>query len=350
MRTTMTIVKSLYLDNIRLLCPLGDSAATTYSAVRASISGFADDLFLVPGYERIKAARIPEAALPPLSDALLLEGLTSRQRRILRLSTPSVQALAVDSGALDAPLIWVVAPEAAQTRNNFAQQAPRYLAEQAGVSLHPTQNKILPYGRAGVFQALAEADQMLKQGQYNHVYIGASDTFFDNRSLAVLAADNRVASRSATNAFIPGEAAVFFRVSRQPLSKSAIALGAPGRALEQAHINSDQPCLGAGLDQAWKQALDCLNGSQVSTLISSLNGELYWARELGVAAMRNSAQFSEGYAHLHPADCYGDCGAATGALGIAMACQGLLENQIQGAVLIYSSSDHTPRGAVLAAR
>lgn len=344
----MTITHSLYLDQVALVSPLGDTPAATFAAVRSSVSGFAEDLFLVTGYEKIKSATVPASSLPPLEASLLAQGLTSRQRRITRLCSLPLTTLAGDAGKLDGPLILVM-PEMAPAASKYLSQAPNYLSQQTGVALFPSLNKVLPYGRAGVFQALAEAGQMLAQGQLSQVYIGAVDTFFDTRYLAQLAADRRVASRSANNAFIPGEAAVFFRVSRQP-SATSIRLGEPGRALEAGHIYADQPCLGEGLDSAWKQALGALNGAPMTTLISSLNGELYWARELGVAAMRNSASFSDDYQHLHPADCLGDCGAAAGAIGLALAYQGLIEEHMSGPVLVYSSSDLAPRGAVLVAR
>lgn len=343
--TTSNTDSPLYIDDIAILSPLGNSGPATFAAFSASISGFKEDLFVTGRYEKIKSAAVPADTLEPLNEALAASGLTSRQRRLLRLCSAPFAAMADSDGQLNTPVLLVVAPEVIQAQNDFSEKAHGYLAKQASIQFNAAHNKVLAYGRAGVFQALAEAQQLLAQG-CKEVIIGAADTFFDTRWLAKQSTEQRVASGSAMHAFIPGEAAVFFRVSGVK-SPSAIQLATPGRALEKAHIGSDEPCLGDGLDSAWKQALQGLAGNKIEALFSTLNGEAYWARELGVAFMRNSAHFKQDYNHLHPADCLGDTGAAAGAVNIALACLGLRGKQYQGPILVSGSSDHTQRGAVV---
>jgi 3-oxoacyl-[acyl-carrier-protein] synthase-1 len=50
---------------------------------------------------------------------------------------------------------------------------------------------------------------------------------------------------------------------------------------------SDETYRGDGLDAAFKQALSEHAGEGIHTIYASMNGENYWAKEFGVAYLRN---------------------------------------------------------------
>jgi 3-oxoacyl-[acyl-carrier-protein] synthase-1 len=77
-----------------------------------------------------------------------------------------------------------------------------------------------------------------------------------------------------------------------------------------------------------------------------MNGESHWSKEWGVTGIRNKAALQPGYRMQHPADCYGDTGAASGALMVALAALGVAAGYRRHPCLIYGSSDRGPRAAL----
>jgi len=111
-------------------------------------------------------------------------------------------------------------------------------------------------------------------------------------------------------------------------------------------MNSDEPYRGDGLDQAFKLALHDYTGNAIRTIYSSMNGEQQWAKEYGVAYLRNKEKFHDPVKIEHPADCYGDLGSATAPVLMGLAAESLLKQPGLGTHLVYSSSDGAARAAV----
>ena len=78
-----------------------------------------------------------------------------------------------------------------------------------------------------------------------------------------------------------------------------------------------------------------------------MNGENHWAKEYGVAFLRNRKAFKDPVCVEHPADCYGDIGSATATALISLAAENLFKNDLAQAHLVYSSSDTAKRGAIV---
>jgi len=90
-----------------------------------------------------------------------------------------------------------------------------------------------------------------------------------------------------------------------------------------------------------------LPAGAIDVVYSSMNGESHWAREFGVARLRNCRHFRESAVVEHPADCYGDLGAATGPVLMGLAALDLMKRARPARHLVCCSSDHTPRAAVI---
>lgn len=78
-----------------------------------------------------------------------------------------------------------------------------------------------------------------------------------------------------------------------------------------------------------------------------MNGENHWAKEYGVAVLRNRNALKDPVRVVHPADCYGDVGAATATTLIALAAEHLFKHKNARAHVVYSSSDTAKRGAIV---
>ncbi|HYD52535.1 MAG TPA: hypothetical protein VEA99_07905, partial [Gemmatimonadaceae bacterium] len=109
-----------------------------------------------------------------------------------------------------------------------------------------------------------------------------------------------------------------------------------------------EPYRGEGLASALRalvasRAVDAPLGE----VYSSMNGESHWAKEWGVAEIRHRAAFHPDRAMHHPADCFGDTGAACGPIMTALAATSLRAGRARGPALVYGSSDRGARAAVV---
>jgi 3-oxoacyl-[acyl-carrier-protein] synthase I len=121
----------------------------------------------------------------------------------------------------------------------------------------------------------------------------------------------------------------------------------PGIAEESGHLGSEAPYLGEGLDQAFKMSLKNIGQSKIQTIFSSMNGESHWAKEYGIAYMRNSSSFDDELTVQHPAENFGDVGVATSTVLIALTAEHLHNNPNLFFNQVYCSSDCAKRAAIV---
>jgi 3-oxoacyl-[acyl-carrier-protein] synthase-1 len=207
-------------------------------------------------------------------------------------------------------------------------------------------------GRAAGMEAIDFAFQYLVNSTNEYVLIGGSDSYRDYSRLGPLSRKDRLLTKSNMDGFAPGEGAAFLLLT--PNTELAmvrnghiVAVNAPGIAIEAGHMESDEPYRGDGLDQAFIKALVNHAEANIHSIYSSMNGENHWAKEYGVAYIRNKSAFADPVKTEHPADCYGDLGSATSPALIAVAAEHLFSQPKARAHLVYSSSDTAKRGAVV---
>jgi 3-oxoacyl-[acyl-carrier-protein] synthase-1 len=103
-------------------------------------------------------------------------------------------------------------------------------------------------------------------------------------------------------------------------AKPLLCLGPQAEAEEVEHFyssnNSSAIALGRVLQNVIKQRPAL---SEIRTIVSDFNGESYYAHEWGLTKTRLGPLCQHSISLIHPADCYGDVGAATGGLLIALA-------------------------------
>ena len=133
---------------------------------------------------------------------------------------------------------------------------------------------------------------------------------------------------------------------------SARACESTAVGFEEGHLFSEAPYRGEGL----AATVDALVGAAPTQLdrprciFSSMNGEYYWAKEWGVAAVRCRDYIDSEARFEHPADCFGDMGAGCGPGMIALAAIGMQKGYLPGPALVYGASDGGERAAALVAR
>ena len=292
-------------------------------------------------------ALVPDEALPPLNKKLLkVPGLTSRQQRMLKLSTTPLQQL-LESYPLQSPVPVVLAgPEKMPDRRSvvsdkFLQQ----LQLQSGVDIDLNNSYVFPFGRAAGFYALEAAMLMIEQGISQYVIVGAVDSYLDLYLLDCLDSEGRILAEGVMDSFAPAEGAAFVLI-QAATDNSQIRVYPPGIAKEPGHRYSDEPYKGEGLAEAVTDALSHVSTTPIQTVMAGFNGENFNAKEWGVSVIRNSQKIDSEHSMIHPVDCFGDTGAALGLILIQLAIIGLSKGYYSGPIMAWSSSERAQRAAV----
>lgn len=353
--------QSLWICGIGMMTPVGDCTAQTTASVRAGISRYAESSVYNKRFLPMTMALLPEENLPPLHEELenATPGLTSRQRRMLRLATPALQE-ALESlppaPGRKVPL-FLATPEKLPDQPDRPPPVTEKFLDQLITQTSTEQidrpkSKLLPTGRAGGIQAIQDAAQFLAQSDLGYALVGGVDTYLDLYLLGTLDKDDRVLADGVMDGFAPGEGAGFILLCTDKAKEShsptpTVRVAPPGIASEPGHLYSDEPYKGDGLAEAVTAATEAdLNGQQVRTVLCSMNGESLGAKEWGVATLRNTAALDENLRTEHPAECFGDTGAAIGPILLGLAAVGLEQDYLPGPCLVWCASETEHRAAV----
>ena len=352
--------RKAYIAGIGMITSVGADTDMTAIGIEAEYSGYRASAYSNHAGQFITMANVPDEVF-----SLFPEGIhegdyygdhADRSIKMSLLAIKEALATAKVNGIIPKVIPLVLAMPESQTNIKHINSPLliKNLIEYGELPINPELVYRIHTGRAGGIQGLDIALRYLYELEYEFVLIGGSDCYLNHPRLDELDATQRLLAPGATDGFAPGEGAGFLLLTRHPhyaLSQNnhIVVLHPPGISEEPGnlHDNSDQPYRGDGLDQAFKGALADHHGNNIHTVYSSMNGEHYWAKECAVAMLRNETHLQERITVAHPADCYGDLGAATGSVLIGLAAYDLLKKQPGPAThLVYSSADGAPRAAV----
>jgi 3-oxoacyl-[acyl-carrier-protein] synthase I len=335
-----------------VLCAAGRGADQVWSTVRTGVSCTRNSQVIDASGDAFRMGLVPDDALMPASAELEVLSLPSRARRMLRLAAPTLQALADEVGEEPCAL-YLGLPKHDSADAEWPERFLAQLAERAGISLDAAASKTYPFGRASALMALQGALSAVEENPARTVLIGGVDSLLDLRLLATLDAEGRILGRHSTEGFIPGEGAAFLRLgpTGAPARAGPQPIAVQGAAVshDPAHRYGSAPALGEGL----ADAIELLRGSlaevaaPVATSFAGLNGEQFEAKMWGVARLRHRDLFAPFVAVEHPADCFGDTGAAAGAILTALAATALSKSHRRGPALVWAASDWEPRACAL---
>ena len=341
-----------YIAGTGTITPVGGDSRTNHLSIKAGISAYRSVDYFTRQRERMHMALIPEDALPPLIDELDVRGkLPFRYRRILRMCQAAAEQAMAEYQGDPVPLFLAMPANDYALQENVPARFLHLLQQQTGLPIDVGASRMIATGRTGVIDALDLALRYLTDLDAEYVLIGGADSYQNSDLLAALDRHNRVLAPGVMDGFAPGEAAGLLLLTGNPQnalqSKSCLpCLTAPGFGEEPGHLFSDETYTGDGLAHAFVNALagDEVYGA-ITTIYSSMNGERYWAKEYATAVLRNRKHIAEDYQIEHPADCYGDLGAATGAVLIDLALQAALADSRPPHCLVYCSADQRYRAA-----
>lgn len=341
--------------------PVGGNARATAAAVRAGLCGFVEHDYLVDDAgEPMRVARVASidaelqgaerlvALLAPVLDEVLTDGHAAPRGRI-------GVAVALPPPRPGGP------GEAHEQKLDAgpAAQAVRALCRaRLGERLGPYQ--AFPTGHAGGFQALDQARTWLRAGQAEAVIVAGVDSYLAPLTLEWLEAEGQLHGAGLTNnayGFVPGEAAGALLLAGAAAGSGTDVGSAPawaellavGLGRETRLNKSDGVCVGEGLTQALRHALDeVATQGMIDNVVCDMNGEAYRADEYGFSGLRVRDRLRDPTDFLAPADCWGDVGAAGAPLHLLLAASAGRKGHAKGPLsLLWGSSDGGERGAAI---
>jgi len=194
---------------------------------------------------------------------------------------------------------------------------------------------------------------MIREGQAELMLAGGIDTYRDLFILSKLDVEKRVKSGTNLDGFIPGEGAGFLLLANREAAEQAglkitSVISSTVDGMEPGHLYSKETYKGDGLSGVFQRLLAEPDvKAPVREVCSSMNGESHWGKEWGVAFIRNKAAFDPDHGIHHPADCFGDTGAACGSLMAGLAALGLAHSYRRNPCLVYGSSDRGQRAVLM---
>jgi 3-oxoacyl-[acyl-carrier-protein] synthase-1 len=265
---------------------------------------------------------------------------------MLRLAAPTLRALAPAVSDIPA-VLYLGLPEPAGSEASWLSRFAEYLGVRAQLTLDKAASRVFPLGRAAALVALENAIAALAVDSSRPILVGGVDTFFDLRLLATLGQEGRVLGPRVMDGFVPGEGAAFLLLDAErtkPASNTARILAAAS-TMDPGHRYGTEPARGEGLAMALELLRDRLSDpiGPIHVTFAGFNGENFDAKLWGVAQMRHGDLFSPEMTLEHPADCFGDTGAATGAVLMAMAAAAVSAGKPAGPALVWAASDRGMR-------
>ncbi|WP_347329906.1 hypothetical protein [Marinimicrobium locisalis] len=345
---------SLYIAGTAMICAIGANPPMIHAAMGAGVNRYQLSRFKDAKGQPVRLAPVPAAVFASPDWAIEeCDEHGESQDHALKLALHCLAQLH-QQGLPEQPTPLLLAMNEPELQAHCLPL--KTLAEnirQAGHAWFTGEHlRSLHSGRAAGIEALDFAYQYLAEPFPESMILGSSDSPSSYTRLDVPEQQGRLLSLGPCDGYAPGEGAAFLRLTSDPEQAVAregqiIKVHPPGLSDEPGHWFTEEPYRGEGLDQAVKQALSSYAGPPIATVFSSMNGERYWAKEWGVASLRNKERFTEEARVVHPAEYFGDLGSATAPALITLAVEHLFSQASETACLVYSSSDGPRRGAVV---
>lgn len=321
-----------------LVASVGFGVDAVSAAVRARLAWLREEpgatgpgsrpvLSLVPGVTGTGVARLAQLCAPAVVEALspLRAGAPSRVHLLLGGAAPGTAA--ERAGPLDlAAHIAALAPEV-----TWIHHEPD------------------PRGHASALLTLARVRQLAAEDPEALFLVGGVCSHRDPETLARLDAQGRLLSDENPDGFVPGEAAAFCLVAGPRAARLAglrplASLGPVGSAVEDVTGAPERIPLGRALAAAVRAALPP-GSPPIGSVWCDLNGESRRSDDWAGAYLLVAPAMGRRPALWHPADRWGDIGAASGPALICLAARELRRTGA-GSALIVTSSDSGERAAV----
>lgn len=345
-------VRNLALISTGMITAIGANTAMTAASVNAGVSGQSESHYYNKRNKPIRLACIPEGALAPLDESLrsAAEKYSQSHSYLVRIASQALLECLQSYTPEDPVPVFMACPEVLPTTTNRVHPGfLKHLQIQSKANIDLSNSKLTYTGRPGGFEMIELAFKFFDATGRDFALVGGADSYkYCLQQLSILDGEDRLLVHGSGEGFIPGDAGGFLLLaSPSAVRKYGLSpllnIACPASAQELGHRYSDEPYRGDGLATAFREALSNVPGVQIDEIYTSMNGESFASKELGVAMMRNRQSIGEKTKIKHPADCFGDIGAAFGPILL-----GLMSRTKTCSSLAYGSADGPYRTAVVA--
>lgn len=343
--------------SIGAACAAGIGIAAISAALRGTVNAFAlEPSFpcMTDGAPMMLASAEPLDIHLPWQDRL--DWLVDQALAPLSHSLELLAAAAWGSTPPQLPLLLSLPPPRPAVPPDTAMQLVRRIIGALPLPVDRGRSVMVRSGHDGALCCLGVAADLLAVEQPAAVIVGGVDSWIAIDALHELEAQRRLKSATAPKGIVPGEGAAFLLLVNDALATrvglhSSVVVLAQARAVEPNPWYEQRPCLAEGLTTALRSLLARPeHRARTDLTLGDLNGEPWRAQEWAFAYLRTQALHSEPLNLWHPADLWGDTGAAAGALLTALAAYELSRDPLLERAVLWCACDVTPyRSAALLA-
>ncbi|WP_299871137.1 hypothetical protein [uncultured Cocleimonas sp.] len=298
----------LQVDGMGVVTALGLCRKSTSAAFRAGIDNFQESHFLDGNGEDLLVAEAP------------LEkpwrGKVKMQKMAIMAINEAIQEAGVDiQGEIT---ILVCLPEKGIGIHVDEQQFFEELQEGSGLSFS-INSVIIRKGKSGCVSAFQYAEELIYQQQIENIVVVATDTLLTGKLVNSYTEKRWLFTRTTSNGFIPGEAAVCLIVNKSSEVSSFTIIGI-GKAEEPYSEGDEAPFLAEGMTKAVGSALNSAKQELANIkLWFSHNGTSYLsAKESTLAELKLLRGEELRYQRHSLTPYFGEVGSAAGLLMIAL--------------------------------
>lgn len=291
-------------------------------------------------------------------DAELEADMPCKQRMLTMAQTALKEAcepLAETAGIKSLPLLLGL-PE---PRPGFNKEDAHWIGQQLAwgkeLPVSISEHRAYMGGHGSVLFLIDQARREMAAGQYDACLIGGVESYFHPATMDWLDNNRQLLGSVSRSAFVPSEGAGFCLVIKPDaalqagLQPIATVLNSAS-AWEASLIKTQDLNLGKGLIEVVRSTAATLNPEQesINAIYCDINGERYRSEEWGFVCLKLAHYFDDPTGYRSPADCWGDMGAASGALFVSLATQAALRGYAKGKrSLLWTGSENGLRAATL---
>jgi len=344
----MPVAEPVVVIGVGARTPVGFTAAGSAAAVRAGISVIEEHPYMIDRFgEPMKVTRDFGVDVCLRGPARLVEiGLDAAREALAVLGGREVPAVSV---------LLATGEDRPGQPPGHAAAVYAGLTERLAGPVRIGRGDYLASGHAGGLLAMLQARDALRAGQAQLCLVGGVDSYLDPETLEWLDDNDTLHSEGNIYGFCPGEGAGFCLLSTLATARTLgcrplVELASIAAAYEENRIRTQTVCLGIGLGTSFRLAFEEAYPElgPVDRILCDMNGERYRANEYGFAVLRNRAHFRDAADFETPADCWGDLGAASGPLFVALVTEADARSYAKGPIsLIWASSNNGSRAAAM---
>lgn len=330
--------------------PVGLDVPSTAAAVRAAISAIGEHPYFVDkaGEPMLVATDAEITVNAPIAERMAVLASAALSECLMRLSNEDVT-----NGRIP---VYLGLPEAAPgVPADLAVNISEGLRALTSLPALLGQLNVFANGHAAGLMALQEAALCIQRGSAALCLAGGVDSWIEADRLEWLDDEGQLMSAGNRSGFPPGEAAGFCLLAsvttarrlKLPILAQIVAVAT---AMEPNRIKTETICIGEGLTKAFRDVIKHLNlkDERIHAIICDMNGERYRNEEFVFTLLRTQLAFADENNFKHPADCWGDVGAASGLLFVTLAAIAGLKGYADGLrYLLWTSSEGGQRSAAI---